>query len=101
MIEKKYLKSKPECKTKFALSAALLSKAKQVSVVGDFNNWDATANPMRKQKSGVYSSTINLAIDKSYQFRYLVDGLIWLNDEAADGYATSPISHEDNCIIHV
>ena len=50
MIEKNYLKTKPECKVKFALPIEQIEGAKKVFLVGDFNNWDESATPMRKQK---------------------------------------------------
>ena len=101
MIEKNYLKTKPECKVKFALPIEQIEGAKKVFLVGYFNYWDESATPMRKQKSGVFSSTINLEKDKQYQFRYLVDGTTWLNDESADAYAQSPISHDQNCVLQL
>ena len=101
MIEKKFLKTKPECKIKFSLPAEQVGDAKSVSVVGDFNNWDPASHPMRKQKSGLYSCTLNLPTDSAYQFRYVLDNDQWLNDEQADSYSTSPVSHEANCIIHL
>ena len=99
MIEKTYLKTKPECKVKFALPADVIGDAKSVAVVGDFNNWDSSANPMKKQKSGVFASTLSLDIDTAYQFRYVLDGTQWLNDEMADDYVPSPISYDTNSVI--
>ncbi|NVK72202.1 MAG: isoamylase early set domain-containing protein [Oceanospirillaceae bacterium] len=101
MIEKTYLKTKPECKVKFALPAEVIGDAKTVAVVGDFNNWDSTANPMKKQKSGVFASTLNLHIETSYQFRYVLDGKEWLNDDMADAYVPSPISYDTNGVISI
>lgn len=99
MIEKTYLKTKPECKVKFALPADLVGSAKSVSVVGDFNNWDSKANPMRKQKSGVFASTLNLQVDSAYQFRYVIDDDKWLNDDMADDYVPSPIGYDSNSVL--
>ena len=99
MIEKTYLKTKPECKVKLALPAEAIGDAKSVAVVGDFNNWDSTANPMKKQKSGIFVSTLNLDIETSYQFRYVLDGTEWLNDDMADAYVPSPISYDTNGVI--
>ncbi|MBJ7550957.1 isoamylase early set domain-containing protein [Marinomonas ostreistagni] len=101
MIEKTYLKTKPECKVKFALPIDKVEGAKKVFLVGDFNDWNESATPMRKQKTGVFASTVNLEKDKQYQFRYLVDGKIWLNDESADAFAQSPISHDQNCVLQL
>ncbi|NLQ18850.1 glycoside hydrolase [Marinomonas sp. M1K-6] len=99
MIEKTYLKTKPECKVKFALPAEIVGDAKNVALVGDFNNWDGTANPMKKQKSGVFASTLNLEVDHSYQLRYLIDEQNWLNDDMADAYVPSPVSFDTNGVI--
>ena len=99
MIEKKYLKTKPVCKVKFSLSADSVASAKKVAVVGDFNNWDSTAHPLRKQKSGVYATTLDLSPERDYQFRYVLDDEIWLNDDAADGIVSSPIGTEGNSLL--
>lgn len=101
MITKTYLKTKPECKVKFALPAEVVGDAQTVSVVGDFNNWDASVNPLRKQKSGVFASTLNLEVAQTYQFRYLIDDSNWLNDDTADAYVPSPISQDSNGILNL
>lgn len=101
MIEKKYLKSKPICKVKFILPAESVTSGKTVAVVGDFNDWDTTVNPMKKQKTGVYACTLDLDVNQEYQFRYLVNGEIWLNDADADGYAPSNVSMEQNGLVSV
>ncbi|BFM50432.1 isoamylase early set domain-containing protein [Marinomonas sp. THO17] len=101
MIEKTYLKTKPECKVKFSLPAEAIGDASKVSVVGDFNNWDAEANPLRKQKTGLYASTLNLEVDNTYQFRYVADNVYWLNDDMADAYVPSPVSHDSNGVLNL
>ena len=101
MITKTYLKTKPECKVKFILPAEVIGDAQAVSVVGDFNNWDASLNPLRKQKSGEFASSLNLEVSHTYQFRYLIDGNYWLNDDMADAYVTSPISHDSNGVLNL
>jgi 1,4-alpha-glucan branching enzyme len=101
MIKKTYLKTKPKCKVKFALSTDIIGDSQSVSVVGDFNNWDASLHPLRKQKSGVFTSTLNLEIDHTYQFRYLVDNQYWLNDDMADAYVPSPLSQDSNGVLNL
>ena len=54
---------------------------------------------MKKQKSGIFVSTLNLDIETSYQFRYVLDGTEWLNDDMADAYVPSPISYDTNGVI--
>jgi 1,4-alpha-glucan branching enzyme len=60
--------------------------AKSVYVAGDFNEWNATANPMEKDSSGVWIATVPLKPGK-YQYKFVVDGN-WkqdpLNSETAD-----------------
>lgn len=60
--------------------------AKSVYVAGDFNEWNATANPMEREASGVWIASIPLKPGK-YQYKYVVDGN-WkqdpLNPETAD-----------------
>lgn len=59
-----------------------LPEADSVAVVGDFNGWSGTANPMKKGKGGVWKADLALKAGQ-YQFRYLVDKQDWLNDEDA------------------
>jgi hypothetical protein len=55
----------------------------RVSVVGDFNDWQAPANPMARGPDGTYAATVVLPAAGEYQFRYVADEN-WLNDPAAD-----------------
>jgi 1,4-alpha-glucan branching enzyme len=73
--------------------------SKSLAVVGDFNNWDPAANPMKRLKSGGWSTTVRLA-PGSYRFRYYADNGEWKNDPAADGYESSDMGGE-NCIVNV
>ena len=54
----------------FALKAA---RAKEVSLLGDFNNWDAAVNPMKRDKDGIWKSTLILPSGR-YEFKFMVDG---------------------------
>jgi len=81
MIIKKFIKSKPVVNVTFQLPKNI--KATKAVVVGEFNNWNTTANPLRKS-GGIWKTTLKLATGKEYQFRYLVDGSEWYNDDTAD-----------------
>ena len=85
-IKKQFLKSKPICKVTLSLPKSICQNARQVKVVGEFNNWDTTATPMDPLKNGTFKTTLNLETGKTYQFRYLIDGNIWENDDYADAY---------------
>jgi len=100
MIKKEYLKTKPECKVTFKVSKSLAEDAAQINLVGDFNNWDAKKTPMKKLKNGDFSVAINLTKDASYQYRFLLDGKIWKNDDKADDYVPNNIDG-DNSVVYV
>lgn len=100
-IKKQYVKDKPICKVNFKLSEATAKAAKKASVVGEFNNWDASATPMKKLKDGTFSVTVDLEKGKEYQFRYLIDDKIWETDFSADKYVTTPFGNSENSVIIV
>ncbi len=49
-IKKQYLKSGLTCKVSFKLPKEVAPEAHSVTVVGDFNNWDNEATPMKRLK---------------------------------------------------
>ncbi len=75
-------KSKPKVKTltkkvQFEFPAP---EALEVYLAGDFNNWDSSANPMKKDKKGIWKTTVSLK-PGTYEYRFLKDGN-WENDPA-------------------
>jgi 1,4-alpha-glucan branching enzyme len=65
----------------FALPRDVPSGA--VSVVGDFNSWDPYAHPLRRRANGTRSASVTVAAGRTLHFRYLAEGGIWFDDEAA------------------
>jgi 1,4-alpha-glucan branching enzyme len=64
----------------FVLSAP---GASGVSLVGDFNDWDPNAIPLRPTSDGaVWSVTIPLEPGR-HEYAFLVDGSTWVPDPAA------------------
>ena len=57
--------------------------AQKVSLGGDFNNWDTRADPMKKDKKGIWKVTISLKAGR-YEYRFYVDEK-WNNDLHCDG----------------
>jgi hypothetical protein len=54
--------------------------ASQVSIVGDFNNWDPAATPLtRVSDDGRWEAVIPLTPGR-YQFTFVVDGTRWVRD---------------------
>ncbi len=98
-IKKQYLKTKPACKVTFILTKGMAKSAGSVSLVGEFNGWDTSANPMKQQKDGSFNVTLNLEKGREYQFRYLLDGAIWENDDAADKYVPTQYGHDNSVVV--
>jgi len=61
-------------------------EAMEVLLAGVFNSWDAKALLMKKNKEGVWKTTINLA-PGCYEYKFLADGL-WV--ENISGVETAP-----------
>jgi hypothetical protein len=101
MLKKRYIKSRKVCKVTFELPRAELPagvNVESVHLVGGFNEWDRTATPMVRAKGGAHRVTLELEPDRTYQFRYLVNGEHWCNDWHADGYVPGA-SGVDNCTV--
>jgi 1,4-alpha-glucan branching enzyme len=56
--------------------------ARQVSLAGDFNNWDPKAGPMHKGPDGVWHLGVALKPGR-YEYRFVADEL-WCDDPAAE-----------------
>jgi 1,4-alpha-glucan branching enzyme len=100
-VIKQYLKSKPECKVTFSLPKEAVKKAKKVTLVGEFNNWNKSKTVMKKLKNGSVSISLNLETGREYQYRFLMDGKTWENDWAADKYVASSIPGVENSVVVV
>ncbi len=97
-LKKQYLKSQ-KCKVTFTLPAKAAPDATNVMLVGEFNNWDETATPMKKMKDGRFQITLTLDPGQEYRFRYLIDGQYWENDWAADRYEPGPFSCDNSVVV--
>lgn len=99
-IKKQYLKTRPVCKVTFRIPKSVADEAATAKVVGDFNNWNqGNGFPMKSLKNGAFSVTVELEKGKEYQFRYLLDGKRWENDEEADREVPTPFPGESNSVI--
>lgn len=95
MIDRQANKRGRKVKVTFSIPREWMDQP--VSVVGDFNDWDPHANPMRK-RGGVRRTSIVLDAGASYRFRYLDDEGRWHDDPAADRVAANDSGGTD-CII--
>ena len=66
--------------TQFVLDAP---RASQVSLVGDFNGWDAADTPLvRDPASGIWTATVPL-VPGRHTYAFMVDGVKWTLDPRA------------------
>jgi len=100
-LRKRYLKGNRVCKVTFVLDHELYPNARTVHLVGDFNGWDKEATPMKYLKSGVFSVSVNLISGAEYQFRYFVNGKVWVNDWRADRFEPTIFGDVENSVVSV
>ncbi|MCR5062196.1 MAG: isoamylase early set domain-containing protein [Treponema sp.] len=98
-LKKSFSEEKGICKVTFTVSKEAAGNAKTVNIAGDFNSWSSTDTPLKQAKDGSFSVTLELPIDKEFQFRYLLDGYRWENDWKADKYIPAPFSNADNSVV--
>ncbi|HEX3826554.1 MAG TPA: isoamylase early set domain-containing protein [Sporichthyaceae bacterium] len=98
MIQRKPRKTSPTVAVTFTVPAPADSK-QQVSVVGDFNGWDAAVNPLKRKKhADVRSVTLTLPTDSVYRFRYVTDSGDWFDDETADRFEPNEYGGKDGVL---
>lgn len=97
-LKKQFLKSKPVCKVSFRVDASEASGASKIQLLGDFNNWDKSAEPMTQLKSNDFTATLELEAGKEYQFRYLIDGSVWKNEAQADLFVSNNFGEQNSVV---
>ncbi len=68
-----------------------------VAVVGDFNDWNPTADPLRRH-DGWLSASLVLEPGRRYRFRYLAEGGHWFNDSDVGVYESNGMGDEDSVL---
>jgi 1,4-alpha-glucan branching enzyme len=73
--------------------------ADSISLVSDFNGWDACSHPLHQTRDdGEWHISVVLQRNRTYRFRYLVDGREWMDDDHADGYEPNPFGGFDSVV---
>ena len=70
-------------------------EAKEVCLVGEFNNWDTHANIMKKGEDGIWRTNLPLKPGR-YEYRFLADGY-WENDPYCPGCVPNELGSK-NCV---
>jgi 1,4-alpha-glucan branching enzyme len=95
MLQKKFTPKRTICKVTFSIPEQWAEK--DVKLVGDFNDWDKDSDSLEK-KDDKWEVTMRLKPENRYRFRYLLDGEVWENDDAADEYIPNEFGTEDSVV---
>jgi len=97
-LTKKPLKSRPVCKVTFSMPSNKVNGADSVVLSGEFNGWSLETHPLKRKRDGTYAITLDLEPNQQYQFRYVIDGQRWENDDAADAYVPNDLGTENSVL---
>jgi len=73
-------------------------EVKEVSLAGNFNQWNPKANPMKKDKKGTWKATLFLEPGR-YEYRFVADGN-WENDPSCSCCVENEFGSK-NCVRNV
>jgi len=95
MLQKKFTPKRTICKVTFSIPEEWAEK--DVQLVGDFNEWDKKSDSLEK-KNDKWEITMRLKPENKYRFKYLLDGEVWENDDAADEYVPNDFGTQDSVV---
>ncbi len=72
--------------------------ADKVQIAGDFNNWEPSLTPLRKERDGRWKAVMVLPAGR-FQYRFLVDGS-WQNDQKPAECVPNPYGSW-NCVLEI
>jgi 1,4-alpha-glucan branching enzyme len=87
----------PLVKVTFALPAEGI--AQPVSVLGDFNNWDPYANPLKKRSNGTCSAVVEVPAGSAFRFKYLDADGTWFCDPEAEAVVHDEYQVVDSLLV--
>jgi 1,4-alpha-glucan branching enzyme len=73
--------------------------ADSIALVGEFNDWNAHSHLLHQtREDGEWHITLVLEKNRTYRFRYLVDGRDWMDDDHADSCEANPFGGFDSVV---
>lgn len=69
-----------------------------VSVVGDFNDWQPGEHQFVRRSNQTYSTSVMLPQSERFAFRYYSEDNGWHNEEEADDFLPSGLG-STNCVV--
>ncbi|MBF0464754.1 MAG: isoamylase early set domain-containing protein [Nitrospirae bacterium] len=100
-LTKQYVEGTNLCKVTFMLPKEATENAHKVTLTGDFNDWDTEATPLKKDKNGIFSVTVELEAETEHQYKFLIDDEHWENDWNADRYEKSCLGNFENSVVEL
>jgi 1,4-alpha-glucan branching enzyme len=97
MLKKSYSKTGTMCRVTFKYENE--EQAESAVLAGDFNDWSLLSTPMKKLKDNSFSATLSLPAGRSYCFRYVLDGGVWVNDPEADGFSPNEYGEANSVVV--
>lgn len=74
--------------------------AKQVSIAGDFNDWNPKQNRLARHASGMWHAALPILPPGTYQYKLVVDGERWLEDPS-NGLKAEDNHGGFNSVLHI
>lgn len=96
MLSKRYFKTRDEVEVTFQLDDADIESA---ALVTDSRDWEPQPMARTARGKGPFKLKVRFPKDHTVQFRYLIDGSRWENDDAADDYWPNALG-SDNSVVH-
>ncbi len=69
-----------------------------IALCGDFNDWNKSSHPMKKQKDGSFKITLTLQTGRQYEYRYYLGDEHWENDPQAGTYRPNEFGSHNSVI---
>lgn len=95
MIGTELVKGTTRLKVTFAVPADVVDG--EAAVVGDFNEWDPSATPLRRRDGWLRASLV-VEPGRRYRFRYFADGGRWFNDQEVGVYEPNGMGDENSLL---
>lgn len=95
MLSKRYFKTRDEVEVTFQLET---NGIEQAALVTDSRGWEPQPMKRTARGKGPFRIKVRFPKDQTVQFRYLLDGCRWENDDAADDYWPNAMG-SDNSVV--
>lgn len=93
----KTAKSKPKIKRRKVTLFFECPEADEVSLVGDFNNWNRKKHPMKVNGDGMWSKTVMLP-SGTYEYKFMVDNQ-WREEPHSDDVCQNSFGTSNNILV--